>query len=239
MPSEITKKALVLVVEDEPDIANLISYNLKIAGLDVDVARDARTALISLRKAQPDLILLDLMLPDADGMDICKSLRGNEKTCQVPIIMVTAKSEEIDRIVGLEVGADDYIVKPFSPRELVLRVKAVLRRTNAPETPTKTYSAHNIQIDLDRHTVTVGGHLVSLTLTEFNLLQILMKNMGRVLTRELLLDQVWGYHFEGYARTVDTHIKRLRQKLNGAGQAIETVRGLGYRLREEGTVGTV
>jgi two-component system phosphate regulon response regulator PhoB len=228
------KKVLILVVEDEPDISSLISYNLERAGLEAARAQDGRTALSLIQKRQPDLILLDLMLPDADGTDICKSLKGNEKTRHIPVIMVTARSEEIDRVVGFELGADDYIVKPFSPRELVLRVKAVLQRTSPREPLSKILDAAGIKVDLERHLVTVDGIPVSLTVTEFNLLHTLLKNRGRVLTREILLDQVWGYHFDGYDRTVDTHIKRLRQKLGTAGEVIETVRGIGYRFKEEG-----
>lgn len=228
------KKVLILVVEDEPDISSLISYNLERAGLEAARAQDGRTALSLIQKRQPDLILLDLMLPDADGTDICKSLKSNEKTRHIPVIMVTARGEEIDRVVGFELGADDYIVKPFSPRELVLRVKAVLQRTSPREPLSKILDAAGIKVDLERHLVTVDGIPVSLTVTEFNLLHTLLKNRGRVLTREILLDQVWGYHFDGYDRTVDTHIKRLRQKLGTAGEVIETVRGIGYRFKEEG-----
>lgn len=228
------EKASILVVEDEADIADLVAYNLQKAGFETALAPDGRSAFAAIKRRQPDLILLDLMLPDADGMDICKNVRSNEKTRHVPIIMVTAKGEEIDRVVGLELGADDYMVKPFSPRELILRVKAVLRRTKPPEPAGKILSGEGIQIDMDRHSVTVEGNPVLLTVTEFNLLHVLLKSRGRVLNREMLLDQVWGYHFEGYARTVDTHVKRLRQKLDNAGKAIETVRGLGYRFKEEG-----
>ncbi|HEC99141.1 MAG TPA: response regulator [Proteobacteria bacterium] len=227
------KKVLVLVVEDEPDISGLISYNLEKAGLEAARAQDGRTALSLIQKRLPDLILLDLMLPDTDGTDICKSLKSNEKTRHIPVIMVTAKGEEIDRVVGFELGADDYIVKPFSPRELVLRVKAVLQRSGPRQPLSKILDAAGIKVDLERHLVTVDGIPVSLTVTEFNLLHTLLKGRGRVLTREILLDQVWGYHFDGYARTVDTHIKRLRQKLGAAGQVIETVRGVGYRFKEE------
>lgn len=228
------KKPLILIVEDEADIADLISYNLKRAGFDVELSQNGRTAQTLAQKRMPELILLDLMLPDMDGTDICKDLKADERTKRIPIIMVTAKGEEIDRVLGLELGADDYIVKPFSPREMVLRVKAVLKRNTPPEPERKVLAARNIQIDVDRHSVLVNGAPATLTVTEFNLLHTLMKNRGRVLTREMLLDQVWGYHFEGYARTVDTHVKRLRQKLDDAGQSIETVRGLGYRFSEEG-----
>lgn len=227
------EKVLILVVEDEPDISGLISYNLERAGFEAARARDGRMAISLIQKRQPDLILLDLMLPDADGTDICKSLKSNEKTRHIPVIMVTAKGEEIDRVVGFELGADDYIVKPFSPREMVLRVKAVLQRTGPREPPSKILDAAGIKVDLERHLATVDGIPVSLTVTEFNLLHNLLKKRGRVLTREILLDQVWGYHFDGYARTVDTHIKRLRQKLGTAGEVIETVRGIGYRFKEE------
>ncbi|MEW6327730.1 MAG: response regulator [Thermodesulfobacteriota bacterium] len=227
------KKAFILVIEDEPDISGLISYNLEKAGFEAAGAEDGRTAHSLIQKRLPDLILLDLMLPDADGTDICKSLKSNEKTRHIPVIMVTAKGEEIDRVVGFELGADDYIVKPFSPRELVLRVKAVLQRTSPREPLPKILDAAGIKVDPERHLVTVDGGPVSLTVTEFNLLHTLLKGRGRVLTREILLDQVWGYHFDGYARTVDTHIKRLRQKLGIAGEVIETVRGVGYRFKEE------
>ena len=173
------------------------------------------------------------MLPGMDGKDICRALKSDLLTRPIPILMLTAKAEEVDRVIGFELGADDYVTKPFSPRELVLRVKASLRRKEAPDEREKTIQAGDLLIDIDRHQVSVKKKSISLTSTEFKLLVELITNKGRVQTRERLLDKVWGYTYEGYARTVDTHIRRLREKLGPFGDTIETIRGVGYRFREE------
>ena len=179
------------------------------------------------------MVILDLMLPGMDGKEVCKALKSNPNTKSIPILMLTAKAEEVDRIVGFELGADDYVTKPFSPRELVLRVKAILRRKEVPPSADKTIQIGDLVIDTARHRMTIKNIPIQLTSTEFKLLLELATNRGRVLTREILLDKVWGYTYEGYARTVDTHIRRLREKLGPAGTYIETIRGVGYRFQEE------
>lgn len=221
----------ILVVEDDKDIAELIAYNLKSAGFQVSIALDGKSSLRLIKEKSPDLIILDLMLPDMDGIDVCKYLRSNEPSKNIPVVMVTAKEEEIDRVLGFELGADDYIVKPFSPRELVLRIKAILRRLKPPMKE-KIIRIEGLTLDVGRHLVTAGEEEIHLTATEFKLLLELMKNRGRVQTREALLNKVWGYTFEGYERTVDTHVRRLRKKLGASSELIETVRGVGYKARE-------
>ncbi len=223
----------ILIVEDEEDIAGLIAHHMEAAGFNVIVAYDGATAFKEMEKQLPDLILLDLMLPDTDGIEICKMLKQKELTRNIPVIMVTAKGEEVDRIVGLQLGADDYVVKPFSPRELTLRVKGVLKRLSALREGQKVLKLGKLALDLDAHTVAIGGKRIDLTLTEFNLLRELLLSKGRVKSRETLLNNVWGYTFEGYNRTVDTHIQRLRHKLGDHGKIIVTVRGIGYMIREE------
>ncbi len=219
----------ILVVDDEPDIVEIIQYNLEKSGFDVIVAADGPVALEKARDETPDLIVLDLMLPGLEGTDVCRILKQDDRTRSIPILMLTAKSEEIDRIIGLELGADDYVVKPFSPREIALRIRNILRRRSAPETlgPVR---AGPLVIDVEGHHVSVSGSTVSLTATEFKLLAILFQRRGRVQTREELLDVVWGYDYMGYGRTVDAHIKRLREKLGEAAGMVETVRGVGYRF---------
>ncbi len=219
----------ILVVDDEPDIVEIIQYNLEKSGFDVIVAADGPAALEKARDETPDLIVLDLMLPGLEGTDVCRILKQEERTRSIPILMLTAKSEEIDRIIGLELGADDYVVKPFSPREIALRIRNILRRRSAPETPGPV-RAGPLVIDVEGHHVSVSGSTVSLTATEFKLLAILFQRRGRVQTREELLDVVWGYDYMGYGRTVDAHIKRLREKLGEAAGMVETVRGVGYRF---------
>jgi two-component system phosphate regulon response regulator PhoB len=184
-------------------------------------------------RERPSLIILDLMLPEMDGKDVCRALKSNPLTRSIPILMLTAKVEEMDRVIGFELGADDYVTKPFSPRELVLRVKAILHRKEAPYEGEKTIQINDLLIDIDRHLVSSKKRPLPLTSTEFKLLVELVTNRGRVQTRERLLDKVWGYTYEGYARTVDTHIRRLREKLGPLGNSIETIRGVGYRFREE------
>jgi two-component system phosphate regulon response regulator PhoB len=223
----------ILVVEDEEDIVELIEYHLKQSGFSVIRALDGPAGLELARKRRPGLVILDLMLPGMDGKDVCRALKSNPLTQSIPILMLTAKTEEVDRVIGFELGADDYVTKPFSPRELVLRVKAILRRKQAPAEAEKMIQIGELLIDIDRHRVSIKNHPVQLTSTEFKLLVQLASNRGRVQTRELLLDKVWGYTYEGYARTVDTHIRRLREKLGKTGDLIETLRGVGYRFREE------
>jgi two-component system phosphate regulon response regulator PhoB len=223
----------ILLVEDEKDIVDLIEYHLKQSGFSVITALDGPSGLELARKRRPSLIILDLMLPGMDGKDICRILKSNPLTTSIPILMLTAKVEEVDRIVGLELGADDYVTKPFSPRELVLRVKAILRRKEVPPEGEKMIQIGDLSIDIDRHQVSVKKNPIPLTSTEFKLLVELASHRGRVQTREHLLDKVWGYTYEGYARTVDTHIRRLREKLGSSGDYIETLRGVGYRFREE------
>ena len=224
----------ILVVDDEPAVLDLQVYNLSKAHYTVLPAADGRQALELARQASPDLILLDLMLPEIDGLEVCRELR---RTSQVPIIMVTARGEEVDRVVGLELGADDYITKPFSMRELMARVKAVLRRARPEEGPQVAVLAGpgGLRLDPERREAHVGEQLLELTRLEFDLLYTLLLNAGRVLTRERLLEQVWGYDFAGDTRAVDSAIKRLRAGLRAAdpqADAIEAVRGLGYKFNE-------
>jgi two-component system phosphate regulon response regulator PhoB len=185
------------------------------------------------KKERPGLIILDLMLPEMDGKDVCRALKSDPLTRPIPILMLTAKAEEMDRVIGFELGADDYVTKPFSPRELVLRVKAILRRKEVPREEEKIIHIGDLLIDTDRHRVSVNDKPIRLTSTEFKLLLELVSKRGRVQTRDHLLDKVWGYTYEGYARTVDTHIRRLREKLGPLGDHIETLRGVGYRFQEE------
>jgi DNA-binding response OmpR family regulator len=225
-------KPKILVVDDEPDALELIAFNLKNAGLEVLTAENGDQALRLARSQLPDLILLDLMLPEVDGLEVCKILRRDPATSAIPIIMVTAKAAEMDRVLGLELGADDYVTKPFSPRELVLRVKNLLRRRQATETPTDRISVGDLSIDIPRHLVTVQGRAVELTATEFRLLSVLAQRRGRVQSREQLLRDVWNYETVIDTRTVDTHMRRLREKLGPAARYLDTVRGVGYRFIE-------
>jgi DNA-binding response OmpR family regulator len=224
-------QATILIVEDEEDIAGLIAHHMQGAGFNVMVAYNGAAAFKEIDKQLPDLILLDLMLPDVDGVEVCKILKQKPNTRDIPIIMVTAKAEEVDRIVGLELGADDYVVKPFNTRELVLRVKGILKRIKAPKEEPKVLSHGELTLDMDAHRVTLKAREIELTLTEFKLLKELLLNKGRVRSREVLLNNVWGYTFEGYDRTVDTHVQRLRRKLKDYGEIIETVRGIGYMVK--------
>ena len=227
----------ILVVEDERDIADLVKYHLEKAGFSARVMGDGKQALELIARDHPDLLILDLMLPGLDGLEVCRRLRGNTATRSIPIIMLTAKAEEVDRIVGLEMGADDYIPKPFSPRELVARVKAVLRRTiPLPPTSETPLAVGDLRLDPARHEVTKGGMALSLSAVEFRLLEFLIRHRGRVYTRIQLLDQVWGQDRFVEPRTVDVHIRRLRQKVEDDSTLptlILTVRGLGYKLRDD------
>jgi two-component system phosphate regulon response regulator PhoB len=222
----------ILVVEDETDISELIEYHFKQSGFPVTSVHDGSSALEQVKRKHPALIILDLMLPDMDGKDICRALKSNPVTRTIPILMLTAKAEELDRVVGFELGAEDYVTKPFSPRELVLRVKAILQRKESSQESEKIIQIGGLLIDVEKHLVSVNKNSIPLTHTEFKLLLELIQKRGRVYTRETLLDRVWGYTYEGYARTVDTHIRRLREKLGLMGEYIETIRGVGYRFRE-------
>ncbi len=224
-------KNSILVVEDDSDILQLLSYNLQASGFEVFTAGDGYDALNSAKSQLPDLIILDLMIPGMDGFEVCKELKRSSDTQRIPVIMLTAKGEEIDRIVGLELGADDYVVKPFSPRELILRIRAVLRRVGSETGAESIWQFEGLRVDLEAHKVTIDGEEIILTATEFKLLVELVLSRGKVQSRDQLLDRVWNYHFDGYARTVDTHVRRLRQKLGRYSAWVETVRGVGYRFR--------
>jgi two-component system phosphate regulon response regulator PhoB len=226
------EKSKILVVEDEIDILQLVAHNLKSAEFNVLTAQDGYEALSLAKKHLPELVILDLMLPGLDGFEVCKELKRSPTTRSIPVLMLTARGEEVDRIVGLELGADDYVVKPFSPRELILRVRAILRRFAPEEPATARWQRNGLAVDLEAHRVMVDNEEAILTATEFRLLAELIRNLGKVLTRDQLLDKVWGYQFDGYARTVDTHVRRLRQKLGPYAEWIETVRGVGYRFRD-------
>ncbi|CAG0991624.1 Phosphate regulon transcriptional regulatory protein PhoB [Myxococcaceae bacterium] len=224
--------ARILVVDDEPDLLELVRFNLTQAGFQVTTATSGREGLEQLKNAAPDLVVLDLMLPDVSGNDICRQIRSDPSLAELPILMLTAKSEEVDRVVGFELGADDYVAKPFSPRELTLRVRAVLRRRAGPPAAGSIIEHGALRVDPDRHRCFVEGEEIELTAKEFRLLSTLMAKPGRVMTRERLLDEVWGSEITVTSRTIDTHLKRLREKLGPAGDLIETVRGVGYRFAE-------
>jgi len=221
-----------LVVDDEPDILELTRMSLAQEGYEVETAATGYEALEQLRRRRPDLVVLDLMLPDRPGTEICKAMRSTPELADVPVIMLTARADEVDRIVGFELGADDYVTKPFSPRELSLRVKAILRRGRADAATPEQLVHHELSVDIERHQCTWEDEEIPLTAKEFLLLTSLMRRPGRVLTRERLLEEVWGEGIAVTHRTVDTHMKRLREKLGGAGALIDTVRGVGYRFRE-------
>ncbi|MFZ1059161.1 MAG: response regulator [Candidatus Rokuibacteriota bacterium] len=225
--------AQVLVVEDEPDIRDLIVLHLEREGFRARTAQNGADALKQIRTAPPDLVVLDLMLPELDGLEVCRRLRRDPSTASVPVIMLTAKGDEADRVVGLELGADDYVTKPFSPKELVARVRAVLRRARPPEGPA-VFSVGGLSVDFGKRQAAVGGASISLTPKEFDLLRALIEARGRVLSREVLLDGVWGYARAGEieSRTVDVHVRRLRQKLGAEGRRIVTAKSVGYRFEE-------
>jgi len=224
----------VLIVEDEKDLLTTLDYNLQREGYKTRCAATGNEA-IALANVHPipDLVVLDLMLPDISGTEVCRALRGNDTTKNVPVLMLTAKGEEIDRVVGFEVGADDYVVKPFSVRELALRIRAILRRADAPEPDDEELVFGVLRVSPSAHRCWVDDDEVSLTALEFKLLTTLMQRRGRVQTREVLLTDVWGFSADVTTRTVDTHVKRLRQKIGNAGRYIETLRGVGYRFRNE------
>src|SRR5213592_4335992 len=226
-------KPKILLVDDEPDAVELVEFNLKAAGLDVVTAVDGEEALKKARSVLPHLIVLDLMLPEVDGLEVCKILRRDSKTQAIPILMLTAKAAEIDRVLGLELGADDYVTKPFSPRELVLRIKRLLRSGTPSEEPAERIQWKDLCVDIPRHQATVKGKAIDLTATEFKLLLVLAQRRGRVQSREQLLQDVWEYDNLIDTRTVDTHMRRLREKLGMAAKYLDTVRGVGYRFVEE------
>ena len=224
----------ILIVEDELDLVSTLEYRLQKEGFETRAATTGAEAYEQLAVSpRPDLVLLDLMLPDTSGMDICRSIRKDEATADIPVIMVTARAEEIDRVVGFEVGADDYVCKPFSVRELVLRVKAQLRRARPGQTEARSVAFGRLRVNPDAHRVWIDGEERTLTALEFKLLRTFLERRGRVQSRERLLDDVWGITADVTTRTVDTHVKRLRQKLGPAGSYIETLRGVGYRFRDE------
>jgi two-component system phosphate regulon response regulator PhoB len=220
----------ILIIEDERDLAELLAFNLQQAGFAATLAHDGALRLAEALSNPPDLIILDLKLPGLLGTEVCRRLRQERETAGVPVLMLTARGEEIDRVVGFEVGADDYVVKPFSVREVVLRVKALLRRSGDSPVEGKSLQIGSLAIDTERHLVTVDGAAIGLTTLEYKLLLTLAERQGRVQTRDGLLQDVWGYHYAGDTRTVDTHITRLRTKLGKAGTLIRTLRGFGYKL---------
>lgn len=223
---------LIAVVDDEPDILDLVSIHLKKSGFRVREFAEAGSFYRSLAREVPDLVILDLMLPDIDGLQICKYLRRNERFSSLPIIMLTAKIEEVDKIIGLELGADDYVTKPFSPRELVARVRAVLRRHGEHDREARQLVIGDIIVDIDRHEVKVKGEMVDLTPSEFKIIHLLAMKQGRIQTREQILSFLWGEERSVIDRTVDVHIRHLREKLGDAAHMIKNVRGAGYRMEE-------
>jgi two-component system phosphate regulon response regulator PhoB len=223
---------MILIVEDEPDLANTLEYNLTREGFGTRTAATGQGALAFVSQdPMPELVILDLMLPDISGIQVCRQIRGAERTRHIPVLMLTAKGEEIDRVVGFELGADDYVVKPFSVRELMLRIRALLRRAAPPESRGREVTFGCLRVDTEAHRVWVDSEEVILTALEFRLLTTLLQRRGRVQTRHALLSDVWGIQADVTTRTVDTHVKRLRHKLGGAGQYLETLRGVGYRFR--------
>ena len=221
----------ILVVEDDPDIAHLVARYLDKGGFTTELAGSGRDALTAISQRRPDLLVLDLMLPHVDGLEVCRVIRANSETAAMPIIMVTARAEEAERITGLELGADDYLAKPFSPNELVARVRALLRRTQRlPVARENTLSYGPIDVDIKRHVVTSAGSDVELTAKQFRLLEYLMRHRGTVLSRDVLLTDVWGYRYTGGTRTVDVHVRRLREKLPILTDGLVTVKQFGYKL---------
>lgn len=220
----------IYIVEDEPDIRDTLKYNFSNEGFKVFTSPDGEEALSNIKKVLPDVLILDLMLPGLSGLDVCKSIRADDDIRDISIIMLTAKGEEIDRVIGFELGADDYVTKPFSVRELILRVKVLLKKQRESLVQNKLVTFGAIRIDLDAHELKINDKEIVLTALEFKLLQHLVKRKGRVQTREQLLGDVWGYSAEVTTRTVDTHIKRLREKLGNTSDYIQTIRGVGYRF---------
>ncbi len=232
MPEQEPRK--ILIVDDEPDVADLVAYHLKAKGYRVETVNSPTVSIGTARSFLPDLVILDIMMPDLNGIQVCRILRADPRFARVPIIFLTAKAEEADRISGFETGCDDYICKPFSTKELVLRVQSILRRAVEEPSPAaaRRLQVGQVVLDTERHEVTVLGRPVELTATEFKLLRLLMERRGRVQTREHLLINVWNYETEIETRTVNTHIRRLREKLGAEADWIETIRGVGYRVAE-------
>lgn len=227
-------KKRILVVDDEPDVTDLVVYHLKARGFQVEALNNATASLARVRSFLPDLIILDIMMPELSGIQICRILRADPKLSKIPIMFLTAKAEPQDRIEGLESGADDYLAKPFSPKELVLRIESILRRASGGlQSPSSRLQVGAILLDAEAHRVTVHGSPIELTATEFKLLRLLMERPGRVQTREHLLLNVWNYSTEIETRTVDTHVRRLREKLGDEANWIETIRGVGYRVADK------
>ena len=227
-----TKQPVILVVEDDDDIRELVAFSLEDEGYRVEQAADGLRGLELANELQPDLIVLDLMLPGRDGLSVCRELnRRASDALPIPVLMLTARGEEMDRIIGFEYGADDYVVKPFNIRELMLRVRAILRRRSL-DNGKRVITRHGISLDQQGRRVSIDGETLELTALEYRIFEDFFLNPGRIRTREELLSSVWGYQFEGYERTVDVHIARLRRKLGNAAQCIETVRGMGYRCKE-------
>jgi DNA-binding response OmpR family regulator len=227
-------KPRILVVDDEPDALEVLGFKLREAGYQPIFAPDGVRAITTARNEHPALIVLDLMLPEVDGIEVCKILRRDPATASIPIIMLTARASEMDRVIGLEIGADDYVTKPFSPRELVLRIKKLLERARTPDSAETVLRFGTLQIDVPAHEVRSASGPVALTATEFRLLELLARRRGRVQTRERLLQDVWGYDSSMDTRTIDTHMRRLREKLGTHAEYLETIRGVGYRLKSEG-----
>ena len=222
--------AKILIVEDEPDIRDTLNYNFDKEGFKVLSSPNGKSALKLLEKHDPDIVILDLMLPDISGLDVCRQIKNDKKLSNTSIIMLTAKSEEVDRIVGFELGADDYVTKPFSVRELILRVKVLMKKHTSSEDTDKSITLGSIHMNLDAHEVQINEEDITLTALEFKLLKHLLLRKGRVQTRDQLLGDVWGYSSEVTTRTVDTHIKRLREKLGVVADYIQTIRGVGYKF---------
>lgn len=223
----------ILVIEDEKDILQLVKLYFEKEGFRISTAPNGLDGLSQARTAHPDLVILDLMLPELDGIEVCKRIRADRSTASIPIVMLTAKAEESDQVVGLELGADDYVTKPFSPKTLVARVKALLRRLDRQqEAGPRRYSYGALILDITRHEVSVDGQEIPLTAKEFGLLEHLLQNPGRVMTRDALLNAVWGYDYYGTTRTVDVHVRRLKQKIPLLNEAIASVKSLGYKLKE-------
>ena len=226
---------LIYIADDEPNIRRLVAFGLKDNSFETAEFADGNTLLAGIKARRPDAIVLDWMMPPPDGLEVCRILRSNPETSQIPILMLTARGEEIDKVLGLELGADDYIVKPFGIKELCARVRAVLRRTERSQEPENKLEAGSLKLDIERHTVTKGDSSIELTAKEFDLLAILMRNRGKVLTRDSLLDKVWGMEYFGDTRTVDVHVRYLRQKVEDDPDRplwIQTVRGVGYKFAE-------
>ncbi|HEX9916273.1 MAG TPA: response regulator transcription factor [candidate division Zixibacteria bacterium] len=222
----------ILVIEDDKDIVQLLKHYLEKEGFVVKEAADGFSGLEKTKSNKFDLIILDIMLPEMDGLEVCKELRSDPKTASIPIIMLTAKTEETDKIVGLELGADDYVTKPFSPKELIARIKAIFRRVGRKSEKEKAYSYGKLVLDISKHEVVFDSRPIELTSKEFDLLESLLQNKGRVLSRDYLMDEVWGYDYYGGMRTVDVHIRRLREKIPFLSKSIQTIKNMGYKLKE-------